>query len=280
MKLVINPDELGQDPNPGLDLACELGLDRVEVRSAYDRNILTMSEAQVSAFREAIMSRRLQVAAIAAPLWKWGPYDGSAGPVDSFGFPTELSESEKQAALDRALTIAKHLEAPIVRVFSGLRSKPLAPGALEEDRLFLSALRSFAEAGIVLALENEPVCKVATSEELLAVAGSDKLKPLSFWFDIGNYCVVNGPQLDASTVLAPRIRYVQVKDFTRSGNGECAFCAVGKGEVPISQFLDTILPASPDPCVCVETDVQDNRRDAIAQSIAYLRSHAVKGRKE
>ena len=73
MKLGINPDELGQDPVPGLDLARELGLDRVEVRSAYDRNILTMSEAQVSALREAIQSRRLQVAAIAAPLWKWGP---------------------------------------------------------------------------------------------------------------------------------------------------------------------------------------------------------------
>jgi sugar phosphate isomerase/epimerase len=111
------------------------------------------------------------------------------------------------------------------------------------------------------------------------VARSDKLKSLSFWFDVGNYCVVNGPRLDAPAALSPRIRYLQVKDFMRSSNGELTFCALGQGDIPIGQFLDTILPASPDPCVCVETDVQEDRRDAIVESIAFLRSYALEGRK-
>ena len=135
------------------------------------------------------------------------------------------------------------------------------------------------QKNVHLALENEPVCKVATSEELLAVARSDKLNSLSFWFDVGNYCVVNGPRLDAPAALAPRIRYLQVKDFMPSNTGELTFCALGQGDIPIGQFLDAILPASPDPCVCVETDVREDRRDAIAESIAFLRSYALERRK-
>ena len=67
---------------------------------------------------------------------------------------------------------------------------------------------------------------------------------------------------------------------SQRGNGELTFCALGQGDVLIGQFLDSILPASPDPCVCVETDVQGNRRDAIVESIAYLRSHALKGKRD
>jgi sugar phosphate isomerase/epimerase len=277
MKLAINPDGLEQDPNPGLELARALRLEWIEVRSAYGRNILTMSDEQISAFRKAIISRDLKVAAIASPLWKWGPYDGSAGPVDSFGFPTELSDEEKEAAVRRALTVAQRLNAPIVRVFSGLRSKPSAPSALENDPLFTSALKSFSEAGIALALENEPVCKVATGEELLSMARSKSLASLSFWFDIGNYCAVNGPHLDPLASLAPRIRYAQVKDFKRAKDGKLTFCAVGQGEVPIGLFLDAIFRTNSDLCVCVETEVQDNPGDAVAESIGFLRAYASNG---
>ncbi len=277
MKLAVNPDGLEQDPNPGLELARALRLEWVEVRSAYDHNILTMSDKQVSALHDAIAPRDLKVAAIASPLWKWGRYDDSAGPVYSFGFPTELPDRDKEAAVRRALIIARQLNAPIVRVFSGLRSKPAVPSALEDDRLFMSALKSFNSAGISLALENEPACKVATGEELLSVAGSQPLASLSFWFDVGNYYAVNGPQLGPVARIAPRIRYVQVKDFTQTEDGELSFCAVGQGEVPIGRFLDAILNANTNPCVCVETEVVDNPRDAIVESIAYLRAHARSG---
>ncbi len=277
MKLAINPDGLEQDPIPGLELARTLHLEWIEVRSAYGRNILTMSDEQISDLHKAISSRGLKVAAIASPLWKWGPYDGSAGPVDSFGFPTELSDREKEAAVGRALIIAQRLDAPVVRVFSGLRSKPTAPSSLESDALFVSALKLFGEAGIALALENEPACKVATGEELLSVACSKPLASLSFWFDIGNYCAVNGSKLDPVSSLAPRIRYAQVKDFKRAKDGKLAFCAVGQGEVPVGQFLDAIFFSDSNPCVCVETEVEDNPGDAIAKSIAFLRAYTSHG---
>lgn len=278
MKLAINPDGVEQDPIPGLDLALALRLQWIEVRSAYGRNILLMSDEQISDLYKAISSRGLKVAAIASPLWKWGPYDDSAGPVDSFGFPTELSDKEKETAVRRALAIAKYLGAPVVRVFSGLRSKPTAPSALEADALFVSALKLFGGAGIALALENEPVCKVATGEELLAVASSKQLASLSFWFDIGNYCAVSGAKLDPVTSLAPRIRYAQVKDFKRTKDGKLTFCPVGEGEVPIGRFLDAIVLANSDPCVCVETEVEDTPGEAIAKSIAFLRDYASHGR--
>ena len=106
---------------------------------------------------------------------------------------------------------------------------------------------------------------------------SKPLASLSFWFDVGNYYAVNGAQLDTVASLAPRVRYAQVKDFKRAKDGKLGFCAVGQGEIPIGLFLDTIFRANADPCICVETEVQDDPGGAIVESITFLRTYASNG---
>ena len=49
--LVLNPDELGQDPTAGMDLAVELGISGLEIRTAFGGNSLMLADARLDALR-------------------------------------------------------------------------------------------------------------------------------------------------------------------------------------------------------------------------------------
>ncbi|MFJ2745440.1 sugar phosphate isomerase/epimerase family protein [Streptomyces sp. NPDC087440] len=269
--IVLNPDELDQDPAVGMDLAVELGVTHLEIRTAYGANALVLDDGQLRQVRRLADDRELTIAALASPLWKWCPADANPGKVDSFGFPTRVAPGERADWVDRALTVASVLGTSRVRVFSHLRVEDTLTETLHDDPLLPYALARAEQEGVRLLLENEPVCTVARLEPLLDVLG--RFPGLGLWLDLGNLHEVGDGTVDAVRTLAPRTEYVHVKDFLPrpdEGHGDKAFVAPGSGAVPYRELLPVLAQERPGLLYGLETHVRDEPAVALAKGAAFL----------
>jgi sugar phosphate isomerase/epimerase len=270
--LVLNPDELGPDPVPGMDLAVTLGISQLEIRSADGVNALLLPDARLRDIRALAGERGLTVAALAAPLWKWCHPDADPGRVDSFGFPVRVAAGDRAGWVERAITVAGILGAPAVRVFSHLRVREDLTESLTGDPLLSRALDHAGGAGVRLLLENEPACTVARAGPLLEVLERYHPQGLGLWLDVANLHEAGTADPGAVTALAPYAGYVHVKDYRLAAGGSRVFCPAGTGTVPYGELLPLLHAARPGLPYALETHVRDSPAGAIAAGAAFLRS--------
>ncbi|MFD7620660.1 sugar phosphate isomerase/epimerase family protein [Streptomyces sp. NPDC059802] len=266
--IVLNPDELGQDPAVGMDAALALGVGHLEIRTAYGSNALVLDDERLRQVRRLADERGLRVAALASPLWKWCRPEAVPGKVDSFGFPTRVPAEERERWVDRALAVAGILGTDRVRVFSHL-SVGEQTETFQGDSLLTYALKAAEQAGVRLLLENEPVCTVAEPELLLAVLREHP--GLGLWLDLGNLFEVGHGTADAVDALAPYVEYVHIKDYVPRDDGMKHFVAAGAGDVPYTDLLPILHRARPVLPYALETHVRENPGDALTCGAAFLR---------
>ncbi|MFC8220394.1 sugar phosphate isomerase/epimerase family protein [Streptomyces sp. NPDC057362] len=269
--LVLNPDELGPDPVPGMDLAVKLGIGQLEIRSAEGANAVTLPDERLRHIRTLADQRGLEVAALASPLWKWCRPEARPGRVDTFGFPTQVPPEERLDWVRCTLAAAVILGAPIVRVFSHLRVEPELTERFVSDPLLAQALEEADQAGVRLLLENEPVCTVAHAEPLLEVLDRYHAQGLGLWLDVANLHEVGQANEETIRALAPYVGYVHVKDY-RPADGSRTFCPAGEGCVPYAEVLPLLHAAHPALPYALETHVRDTPADALAAGAAFLRT--------
>jgi sugar phosphate isomerase/epimerase len=269
--LVLNPDELGPDPVPGMDLAVELGIGHLEIRSARGANAVMLPARRLRHVRALADERGLKVAALASPLWKWCRPGATPGRVDTFGFPVHVPVCERRGWVEQAIRCAGVLGAPIVRVFSHLRVEPGLTEQLPGDPLLAMALEAANSAGVRLLLENEPACTVARAESLLEVLDRYHGQGLGLWLDVANLHEVGQATPDAVKALAPFAGYVQVKDHRPAAGGR-VFCPAGEGVVPYGEVLPLLRGACPALPYALETHMPGRAAGALAAGAAFLRS--------
>ncbi|MGV9934014.1 sugar phosphate isomerase/epimerase family protein [Streptomyces olivaceoviridis] len=270
--LLLNPDELGPDPAPGMDLAVKLGIGHLEIRSAEGANAVTLPADRLRHIRALADERGLKAAALASPLWKWCRPEARPGRVDTFGFPTQVPPEERLGWVERAIETARILGAPVVRVFSHLRVEPELTEQMLGDPLLAKALELANAAGVRLLLENEPVCTVAHAESLLEILDRYHGQGLGLWLDVANLHEVGQATPDVVRALAPYVGYVHVKDYRPTDGGGRAFCPAGEGVVPYGEVLPLLHAARPALPYALETHVRDTPADALAAGAAFLRS--------
>ncbi|GAA1930563.1 sugar phosphate isomerase/epimerase family protein [Streptantibioticus ferralitis] len=270
--LVLNPDELGPDPVPGMDLAVKLGIGQLEIRSAEGANALMLPDDRLKHIRALADERGLQVTALASPLWKWCRPEARPGRVDSFAFSTQVLPEKRLGWVERAINVAGILGAPIVRVFSHLRVEEDLTERFAGDPLLAKALEVANRAGVRLLLENEPVCTVAHAEPLLEVLERYHGQGLGLWLDVANLHEVGQATPEVVRALAPYVGYVHVKDYRPVGGGGRAFCPAGTGVVPYGEVLPLLRAACPVLPYALETHVRVTPADALAAGAAFLRS--------
>ncbi|OKJ78576.1 sugar phosphate isomerase/epimerase family protein [Streptomyces sp. CB02460] len=266
---VLNPDELGQDPTVGMDLAVALSVRHLEIRTAYGSNALVLEDDQVRSVRKLADERGLRVAALASPLWKWCRPEAVPGRVDSFGFPTQVPIPDRKRWVDRALTVAGLLGTDRVRIFSHL-SVGEQTETFRDDPLLPYALRAAERARVRLLLENEPVCTVYEPASLLDVLQAHP--GLGLWLDLGNLFEVGHGTAEAVDALAPYAEYVHIKDYRPRDDGTKDFVAAGDGTVPYRELLPALHQARPGLPYALETHVRETPGEALTRGAAFLRS--------
>jgi sugar phosphate isomerase/epimerase len=214
-------DEFSLDLDTALDAMAKIGMTGAELRLIGDRNMIDLSDTEVTDVRRRVERRGMHVLSIASPVLKCVLPD--APPIDErleqdvFGSAYTIDDQPRLSK--RAFEIAELTGAKIIRVFSYWRTT--APEQCL-DRIVV-ALKDLAdraaERGLIIAVENEQACNVATGAEtgrLLAALDHPALKAL---WDPANASILGEiPFPDGYSKLPPaRIVHVHAKDCVVSG---------------------------------------------------------------
>ncbi|MDQ3549340.1 MAG: sugar phosphate isomerase/epimerase, partial [Chloroflexota bacterium] len=96
-------DEISTDLDEQLDTLQQAGIDLLDLRGAWGKNVLELSDAEVATVRDTLAGRGMRVSCVATPVGKV-PVDGDF--------------AQQQAALARGIEIAQSLDTTNVRIFS------------------------------------------------------------------------------------------------------------------------------------------------------------------
>ena len=204
------------DLDAALKAMADLGMTSAELRVVFGKNIIDLSDEEVDCARARVEAHGIKVLGIASPLLKCVLPD--APPVDpriqQDSFASSHTYDDQPRLTLRAFEMAKRTGARIIRVFSYWRT-------VDPTQCFdrvVWALRALAEQagdrGIVIGLENEHACNIATGAETARLLAAVDHPALQVIWDPGNALVAGEtPYPDGYRKLPlSRIVHVHVKD--------------------------------------------------------------------
>jgi sugar phosphate isomerase/epimerase len=211
-------DEISPDLDEQCSVAVGLGLRYVEFRSAWDTNVLDLTDEQLSAARSTLDAAGLKVSSIGSPIGKIF--------VDE-PFAPHLERAR------HAVEVARHLDAPYIRIFSFfIRPGDRAEDHREEVLHRMSALAEVVDGtGIVLLHENEKEIYGDVPDRCRDIVETVASPSLRIAWDAANFVQVGvRPYTEAYAMLRPYVEYVQIKD-ARLADGGVVPAGQGDGEV-------------------------------------------------
>lgn len=212
-------DEISTDFTSQCRLAAELDLRYVEVRSAWNANLLDLEPARIAVIGKTLLEHELAVSSLASPIGKIF-IDEEFGP--------HLDR------MRRAADVAHAVAAPYVRVFSFFL-RPGADPAQHRGEVIerMGALTRIAEdADVVLVHENEKKIYGDVPSRCLDVVRSIDSPHLRLAWDPANFVQVGvRPYTDAYAALRPYLAYVQIKDVV-AATGRLVTAGNGDGQIP------------------------------------------------
>ena len=214
-------DEISPDFTEQCRVAAGLGLKHVELRSAWDVNILDLKPEQLSAMKETLASHDLQVSSIGSPIGKIFIDEAFAPHLDR---------------MRHAADVAHFFDAPYIRIFSFFL-RPGADPADHRDEVIdrMRALTRVAEdADLILLHENEKEIYGDVPSRCLDVVRSVGSPPPRLSLDPANFVQVGvRPYTDGYAMLRPHVEYIQIKDALADGTVVTA----GKGGGEVAQTI-------------------------------------------
>ena len=148
--VAIITDEFTQDFEHICETAVRMGIPALELRTAWNKNIVDMSDSEVAEIGKMAKAAGLEIVSIASPVYKCTLPDG--GDIDhrfeQDAFQAAHTYDDQPRILNRAIEIAEKLEARIIRVFSFWRTTN--PNQLT-DRI-IESLRTAIDAAAPKAL--------------------------------------------------------------------------------------------------------------------------------
>ncbi len=207
-----SPDSLDR----ALDAMAALGMTFVELRVVDGRNIIEHTDDEVDDLRRRVEAQGMRVVSIASPVLKCGLPDAPpiAPHIQQDMFSSAFGFDDQPRLARRAFEIAERTGARIVRVFSYWRT--VDPVSCF-DRV-AAALRGLAEQaadrGLVVGIENEHACNIATGAETARLLEAVEHPALQVIWDPANALVAGEKAYPDGYGLVPvsRIAHVHAKD--------------------------------------------------------------------
>ena len=214
-------DEFSPELDKALDAMAAIGMKGAELRMLGGRNIVDLSDDEVDQAAAKVRARNMEVVSIASPLLKCvlpgSPAIDARFEQDMFASKHTFDDQPRIA--ERAFTIARRTGAKIIRVFSFWRT--VAPEKCFDG--ILAALNDLCEKaareGLVIGLENEHACNVATGSEVAAVLAALDRPNLQVVWDPANSVVAGESPFPDGYLRIPanRIGHVHAKDCHMEG---------------------------------------------------------------
>ena len=218
MRLSVITDEISQNLEAALGVCEDLGVGTVELRAVGGANIVSHDQSSLERIRATLRDRDFDVCAISSPFLKCH-LRGDGTPRGTTHFAAPASREEQWDVLERSLSVARLLGAPVVRAFSFWRVPDPASVREEVARVLAEAVERAQGAGLELALENEHECNVGTGAEARWVL--DRIPSPSFGlvWDPGNEAMMGSePFPGGYSHVRGRVTHVHLKDVDDKGN--------------------------------------------------------------
>lgn len=208
------------DPDPAIQVAVlqALGAHHIEVRSAWETNVVDLDDDQLDALATLLIDRGMAVSAIASPV----------GKVDIL-LPVEAEITR----LGRAIVAAHALDTRYIRVFSFYSEQGFGDPATRDA--VLERMRALADLakreGVILLHENEKEIYGDTPTRVLDLIESVDSMHLRVAWDNANFVQVGvRPFTDGYALLRDHLEYLQVKDAV-AATGDVVPAGQGDGEL-------------------------------------------------
>jgi sugar phosphate isomerase/epimerase len=234
VRLSVITDEIAPGLSRALDVCEELDIGVVELRTLDGVQVVERSEEELAAIRAELDRRGFEVCAVASPFLK-----------------CDRGE-EEEGVLAGALRAATGLRAPVVRAFGWWREADPAAALPELGPALREAAAQARAAGLVLALENEHECNVATAAEARAALDAADSPELRLIWDPGNAAMLDPAAwsgLGGLETIVDRVAHVHVKDVSPAGE----WTRVGDGIVDFGAQLACLEGAGYDGLLSFET---------------------------
>jgi sugar phosphate isomerase/epimerase len=265
LKLGVINDEITQDFERALVVAREFGVQFIELRQMWGKNLMDLKEDQVKEAQRLLARYGIKVSDIASPFMK----------VDAPGFTTKEGQRdtfnarfgyrEQPEVLERAMYLAKAFGTDKIRVFSFWRiEKPQQVFDLVVSDL-RKALEKAKKQNIKLVLENEHDCNIATAADSVKLLAAIQDPYFGLNWDPGNaYAAGEKPYPDGYNLLPKnRILHMHVKDAKRDpATGKSDWAPMGKGEIDYVGQFRALMRDDYGHAVSLETHWRNEKKDA------------------
>jgi sugar phosphate isomerase/epimerase len=227
-------DEFSEDLEAAVRSMAGIGMSGAELRMVSGRNVVDLSDEDLDRAIGTVRGAGLEIVSIASPLLKCvlpeAPEVDGRFQQDVFASRQSFEDQPRLAA--RTFEIAERAGARIVRVFSYWRTvRPRECFGRIVDALGGLAGEA-ARRGLIVGLENEHACNIATGEETARVLAALDRPNLQVVWDPAN-ALVSGetPFPDGYRQLPPgRIAHVHAKDCLRV-DGRLVWGPLGEGVI-------------------------------------------------
>lgn len=239
-------DEISQDLEYAAKMAAEFGLSGLELRSVWNKGVHELTEEEIAKAIQIARSYNLEIPAISSPFFKCN--------LDS---PEEIEQHYE--ILAKTISAAKKLGAKIIRGFAFWRKGPdfdeLLPQIVEK---FQKPIAMLKEAGMTLALENEPStynCNAVRTVQLIEALNSPQVKAV---WDAGNdiYSLdePEQPFPQGYNIIKDHMIHMHMKDAVyNTETGKVEGVAIGTGQTDWRGQLKALLDDGYAGYLCLET---------------------------
>jgi len=210
-------DEISPDLDEQVALVTRLGLRYIELRSAWDVNVLDLDGDQLCRVKTTLDGAGLGVSSIGSPIGKIAITDDNAPHLER---------------MRHAADVAKLFGAPYIRMFSYFMPAGADPDGYRDEVISrIADLAAIAEdAGVTLIHENEKEIFGDIPRRCLDIVEAVNSPALALTWDNANFvqCGVR-PFTEAYPLLRQHVAYLQVKDAL-AADGTVVPAGEGDGE--------------------------------------------------
>ena len=257
-KLSVITDEIAQDLGHALEIASgEFGLGYVELRGAWNKNIINLDEKEIAEVRRLLKKHELQVTDIASPLFKtdWQGAPKSKYSPEKPQFGADYTYAQQEEVLERSIAAAKAVGTDRIRCFDFWRLDDPKPFRAAMDEKLRETADSVAGKNITLLLENEFACNTATGAEAARTLQAVPSPNLKVNWDPGNAAYRGEVAFPGGFEKLPkdRIGHMHCKDVVRKADGSYEWAAMGRGLIDYDGQFRALLQMGYSGTVSLET---------------------------
>ncbi|MBI2688516.1 MAG: sugar phosphate isomerase/epimerase [Acidobacteria bacterium] len=210
------------DPALALDQMASIGMTGAELRVLFGKNVMDLSGEEMSRLRDMLQGHKMEAISIASPILKCvlpnAPEIDTRFQQDIFN--SKHTFEDQPALTEKAFGIAKFFGAKIIRVFSYWRT-------VDPEKCFEPVCNALADLavkaareGLVIGIENEHACNIATAKEASHLLNAVQHPNLKLVWDPANALCSGESPYPGGYALLPkdRIAHVHVKDCHMDGH--------------------------------------------------------------